>query len=245
MMHYVEGDNNLPIVFEIPIVSEVTNLQSSQVAPTDTHEASEVLASQPQVLPQSQEITPPPSPSKAPGLTRDLREGSGKSPLCLVRKRDLLHPFLASGVTWASISKPKERAKTTAAATSIPTPALAIFPTCLADVAPTVGEPFRLSVSSLPDLVKKFRQIKTKLQSPPISSEFPSFQHASQIFKDWMKKDFTASFSFKTLHNTEKFLVELYHTQLLSHVQYKSFLSFFENLRALRDQHQKAERAAD
>ncbi|KAM0975931.1 hypothetical protein EV1_018672 [Malus domestica] len=56
-----------------------------------------------------------------------------------------------------------------------------------------------------------------------------------------MKRDFTTSFSFKILHEAKKALIEIYKAQLLSNDQYESFLSFFKNLQALRDQHHKAE----
>ena len=72
------------------------------------------------------------------------------------------------------------------------------------------------SASALPELVKKFGQIKNKLQSPPSSSESHFLQDARQIFKDWMKRDFTASFSLKILYDAEKTLIELYKAQLLS-----------------------------
>ncbi|KAM1432595.1 hypothetical protein EV1_014570 [Malus domestica] len=98
---------------------------------------------------------------------------------------------------------------------------------------------------SLLDLVKKFGQIKTKLQSPSTPSESPFLQNARRIFKDWMKRDFTASFSLKILYDVENALIELYKAQLLSNAQYESFMSFFENLRASRDQHHKAERASN
>ncbi|KAM1750646.1 hypothetical protein ACFX11_008861 [Malus domestica] len=98
---------------------------------------------------------------------------------------------------------------------------------------------------SLSELVKKFRQIKTKLQSLSPSSESHLLQNACRIFKDWMKRDFTASFSLKILHDAEKALTELYNAHLLSKAQYESFLGFFENLRALRDQHEKAEWASN
>ncbi|KAB2602835.1 TMV resistance protein N-like [Pyrus ussuriensis x Pyrus communis] len=64
--------------------------------------------------------------------------------------------------------------------------------------------------------------------SPPTSSESHLFQNARQIFKDWTKRDFTVSF-----------------TQLMSKAQYESFFNFFENLRALRDQHHKAKWASN
>ena len=60
-----------------------------------------------------------------------------------------------------------------------------------------------------------------------------------------MKKDFTAAFILNILYDTKKALTELYKAQLLSKAQYESFMSFFENFWALRDQHHKAERASN
>ncbi|KAM1974794.1 hypothetical protein ACFX15_039642 [Malus domestica] len=108
MMHYVNDDSSspsptqefhqtigstfgYPIVLEIPVVSEVTNIPAFWAAPTDVFEASEVPASQPQVPLQVfvkgsgtvssplvshdspsqylEEVTPPPPPFKVPGST--------------------------------------------------------------------------------------------------------------------------------------------------------------------------------
>lgn len=153
---------------------------------------------------------------------------------------------MAFGVTGTPIPRPKKKAKTIAAAsipTSIPA-SIPYLPTEAASSAITEGAremPPTPPTSSLLDVVKKFKQIKTKLQSPSSASEFPLLVNARQIFKDWMKKDFTAFFSLNVLYDAEKALTELYKAQSLSKAQYEFFLNFFENLRALRDQHQKAE----
>lgn len=94
-------------------------------------------------------------------------------------------------------------------------------------------------------MVKKFGQIKSKPQSPPMIFESHFLQDAHRIFKDWMKRDFMVSFSLKILYDANKTLIELYRAQLLSKAQYESFMSFFKNLWALRDQHYKAERASN
>ncbi|KAM2774406.1 hypothetical protein COP1_019302 [Malus domestica] len=60
-----------------------------------------------------------------------------------------------------------------------------------------------------------------------------------------MQRDFTAFFSLKAHQEAKKALSELYKAQQMSKVQYESFLSFFENLKALRDQHLLAERQAN
>ena len=59
-----------------------------------------------------------------------------------------------------------------------------------------------------------------------------------------MQRDFSAFFSLKALQDVEKALTDLYQAQQMTKVQYESFISFFENLKALRDQHVKAERQA-
>lgn len=161
----------------------------------------------------------------------------------MVSKSDLPRPPLVSG---SSIPEPvSERAETTTTVT------FTLSPTLLVETSPTItvecatSMPSSSSAPSLPELMKKLGQIKSKLQSPPTSHELPLFQKACHLFKDWMKKDFIATFSLKVLHDVEKALVELHQAQLLSQTQYKSFLGFFENLRALRDQYQKAERVAN
>ncbi|KAM1525096.1 hypothetical protein ACFX10_009604 [Malus domestica] len=60
-----------------------------------------------------------------------------------------------------------------------------------------------------------------------------------------MKSNFTASFSLKVFYDAKKALTEIYKARLLSKAQYESFFSFFENLRALRDQHQREEWASN
>ncbi|KAB2603291.1 TMV resistance protein N-like [Pyrus ussuriensis x Pyrus communis] len=127
---------------------------------------------------------------------------------------DLPRLDLASRVTGTPIPRPKKKAKIAATFINMP---LTPLP------------------SSLPKLVKKFGQIKTKLQSFPPSVESFILHNARQIFKDWMKRDFTVSFSLKVLHDAEKALIELFKAQLL----------FFENPRTLRDQHQKVEQTSN
>ncbi|TQD72152.1 hypothetical protein C1H46_042316 [Malus baccata] len=91
-------------------------------------------------------------------------EGSNKSPLHLVRKRDLPHPPLVSGITGIFVPEHvKKEAKTTATTTFIPAPALAIFSTLLIGAAPTAttegvkDAPSASSASSLLEWVNKFR----------------------------------------------------------------------------------------
>ncbi|KAM1787569.1 hypothetical protein ACFX11_037950 [Malus domestica] len=186
MMHYVEDDNDLHaptptfgelIVPKIPVASEVTNHSQPQVSGT----ISPSPVGRDNLSQQSQEITPPHPLAKAPGLSQDPREGSGKSPPCLVHKGDLPHPSSIFEVTGAFIPSPEQRAKTTAETS--PTSALAFenLPILPSKVVPAVtiesvrDMPPASSITSLHDLVKKFGHIKNKLQSPPTFSKPPSF----------------------------------------------------------------------
>ncbi|KAB2612199.1 hypothetical protein D8674_041704 [Pyrus ussuriensis x Pyrus communis] len=156
MTHYVEDDSDSefhhtpvstfrePIVPEIPVISEVTNLQASQEAPTNVPEVFEVPTSQPQVSVEgsstvfpplastnnlaqlSEEVTPPLPHSKALGLTQPV----------------------------------SKQAKTSATATFIHAHVPSIPPTPLAEAALTVtveggrGAYSASSASSLPDLAQ-------------------------------------------------------------------------------------------
>ncbi|KAB2595725.1 TMV resistance protein N-like [Pyrus ussuriensis x Pyrus communis] len=203
-----------PIVPEIPVVLEVTSPEGSGIIPPP-----QVSENDP--LQPLKETTHPPPPSKASGSIQ----------------ADLPRPPLTSGVMGIPIPRPKKKTKVadvTSISTSESFPSLPIEAALSATAEgiggthpPLVSTP---SAASLPKLVKKFGQIKTKLQSSLSSSESPLLQNAHQIFKDWMKRDFTASFSLKILHDAEKALTELYKVQLLSKAQYESFLNFFENL---------------
>ncbi|KAB2595672.1 hypothetical protein D8674_031122 [Pyrus ussuriensis x Pyrus communis] len=148
----------------------------------------------------------------------------------IIPQASWVNPIDVPEASEVPVSQPQQSGEVTSPPPPSKASGLGKSPPCMVREAPST-----LSTSSLPNLVKKFGQIKTKLQSPSTSFESHSFQNARQIFKDWMKKDFTASFSLKTLHDAEKALIELYQAQLLSQAKYKSFLSFFENLRALRD----------
>ncbi|KAB2597484.1 hypothetical protein D8674_000404 [Pyrus ussuriensis x Pyrus communis] len=64
---------------------------------------------------------------------------------------------------------------------------------------------FILTMTSLPELVREFGQIKTKLRG----------------FNEWMQRDFIASFSLKALQEVKKALTKLYKAQQMSKVQYE------------------------
>ncbi|KAB2622774.1 hypothetical protein D8674_024956 [Pyrus ussuriensis x Pyrus communis] len=120
-------------------------------------------------------------------------KGSCKSLPRVLRKKDLPCPPLVFGTTGISVPEPaskQTKTSATATSTSASTTAPVILPAPLTETTPTVtvegakGAPSILPTSSLLDLVKKFGQIKTKLQSPPTSAESSLFQNARQIFKD-------------------------------------------------------------
>ncbi|KAB2618375.1 TMV resistance protein N-like [Pyrus ussuriensis x Pyrus communis] len=118
-----------------------------------------------------------------------------------------------------------ETPKNTVAATSLtfgPLPSISSKATSTAATSGGAGVmPLPLasipSMASLLELVREFGQIQTKLRSP----------------------------SLKGLQDVEKALTKLHQAQQLSKVQYESFLNFFDNLRALRDQHQQVERGSN
>lgn len=148
-------------------------------------------------------------------------EGSGKSPRPTTSKVVILRSSNAFGVTWIPIHWPKK----TAAATSF-----AFGASSSISIKATFGE-----AGVMPHPLASIPVMASLLRSPRHPSEPQNLQDQCRIFKKWMKNDFTASFSLKELQEAEKALTELCKAQQMSKVQYESFISFFENLRALRD----------
>ncbi|KAB2599039.1 hypothetical protein D8674_041197 [Pyrus ussuriensis x Pyrus communis] len=107
-------------------------------------------------------------------------------------------------------------AKTTASTPRASPPAKTASTVATSEGAGKVHSPLvPISVTtSLLELFKEFRQLNTRL-----------------------RKDFSASFSLKALYDVKKAIIELHKADQLSKVQYESFLSYFENLRTLMDQH--------
>ncbi|KAM1980108.1 hypothetical protein FF1_037425 [Malus domestica] len=98
--------------------------------------------------------------------------------------------------------------------------------------------------AKLPKLFEKFGQLETRLKSSKHSSPL-GFPEQKRVFQEYARKDFSASFSLKHLHDLEKVTSELFKAGQLSKTQHDSFFSFFENLRALRDQYKRVERQAN
>ncbi|TQD85549.1 hypothetical protein C1H46_028915 [Malus baccata] len=192
MLHFVE-DNIIPSTKDQPttfnfiwdahspwilVVSEVPSPRASQT----THRASLPASSEAVVkakvpIPQPQDssqatITHP--PSKALSSTQ---RGFRQTPHPLVRKAALPRPPLASGVMGIPIPRPKKKIKAaTSTLTFGPHPSIIskATPSTVATGSVRVLPPtltFISVMASPPELVKKFMQIKTKLQSPPYPSE--------------------------------------------------------------------------
>ncbi|KAM1421467.1 hypothetical protein ACFX2I_003724 [Malus domestica] len=265
MLHFVDEDINLPssiqppsvatcdepIVPEIPVTSEATILQvfACPIVTLDEPpsfpqgrtqgigEGSSVVFSSPV---SGRESSSQPGictfPCEAPGLIQQVLEEA--SPFHLVRKSKLPWPHLTIGI--AAISHPGiEKAGETKTAPSVGT-------TSLEETGvqnPSPASPFS-KTAKLPELFEEFGQLETRLKSSKHSS--PSgFPEQQRVFQEWARRDFSASFSLKALCDLEKVTNELFKAGQLSKTQHDSFLSFFENLRALRDQHKRAERQAN
>ncbi|XP_050122548.1 uncharacterized protein LOC126600070 isoform X3 [Malus sylvestris] len=193
--------------------------------------------SEPDGRPQSRPATTPHPPPKAQCPSQATSEGSGWSH----------RPSRATEVSGISIPWPQRVA---AAESFHPAPAEVthVDPAAPAfDYAGMTPSPLASlpATTSLPELVREFGQIMTKLRSTRRPSEPQHLQDQRRIFREWMQRDFSAFFSLKALQDAEIALTKLYQAQQMTKVQYESFVSFFENLRALRDQHVKAERQAN
>ncbi|KAM1207841.1 hypothetical protein ACFX2J_013571 [Malus domestica] len=193
--------------------------------------------SEPDGRPQSRPATTPHPPPKAQCPSQATSEGSGRSH----------RPSRATEVSGISIPWPQRVA---AAESFHPAPAEVthVDPAAPAfDYAGMTPSPLASlpATTSLPELVREFGQIMTKLRSTRRPSEPQHLQDQRRIFREWMQRDFSAFFSLKALQDAEIALTKLYQAQQMTKVQYESFVSFFENLRALRDQHVKAERQAN
>ncbi|KAM1610001.1 hypothetical protein FF1_022096 [Malus domestica] len=55
------------------------------------------------------------------------------------------------------------------------------------------------AIALLTEIIKEFGQIRTKLRSPMCHSKSQHIQDQRKIFREWMQRDFSASFSLKAL----------------------------------------------
>ncbi|KAM1636509.1 hypothetical protein ACFX14_014457 [Malus domestica] len=99
--------------------------------------------------------------------------------------------------------------------------------------------------AKLPRLFEALGRLETRLKSSRQSSATPISSEQKRVLHEWARKDFTSSFSLRALCDLEKIITESFKTGRLSKSQHDSFLSFFENLRALREQYQRADRQAN
>ncbi|XP_018502252.1 uncharacterized protein LOC108867029 [Pyrus x bretschneideri] len=192
--------------------------------------------SKPEGRPQARPAAATYHPPKAQGLSQASSDGLGRS-----RRLPQASGVLGIPIPWpqnVAVAEsfpviPADVAHAAPAAPAFDGPG--VMPSPLASLSAT---------TSLPELVREFGQIVTKLRSTRRPSEPQHLQDQRRIFREWMQRDFSAFFSLKALQDAEIALTKLYQAHQMTKVQYESFLSFFENLRALRDQHLKAERQA-
>ncbi|KAM1409052.1 hypothetical protein ACFX2I_009493 [Malus domestica] len=148
-----------------------------------------------------------------------------------MRKVVLHQPCKASGVTGILIPRPRKVATATSTSESLPSISTEADSTVAASGRAAVILPPLASIpamASLPELVREFGQIKTRLRSPMSLFEPQNLQDQHRVFNEWMQRDFTAFFSLKALQEAENALTKLYKAQQMSKWQYESFISFFE-----------------
>lgn len=121
----------------------------------------------------------------------------------------LTRPSRAFGVIGISFPRPRK-----AAATEAPSSISAKATTTVAASKGTSVMPYPLAfiptTTSLPELVREFEQIQTKLRSPRCLSKPQNLQDQRRVFREWMEKDFTAFFSFKAFQGAERDFTNLY-----------------------------------
>ncbi|TQE14359.1 hypothetical protein C1H46_000278 [Malus baccata] len=173
---------------------------------------------------------------ETPGLSQQAPKETSPPPLARKSKRP--HPHSSSG--------------------GIDTSPFGVEQTKQAEIAPSIGivsskgtvtpDPTSFPSSDpakLPKLFEALGRLETRLKSSGQHSATSMSSEQQRIFQEWAKKEFTASFSLKVLCDLEKVITEFFKTGRLSKPQHDSFLSFFENLRALREQYQRADRQAN
>ncbi|KAB2622608.1 TMV resistance protein N-like [Pyrus ussuriensis x Pyrus communis] len=143
-------------------------------------------------------------------------EGWGQSPPPVMRKADLLRFPKACKVTGIPIPRPRKKTKNVATH---------VFTSS----GPTTSLPTEASSSAAASK-------SAGVMPPPLLTSISATASLPEL---------VCEFSLKALQDVEKALTELYQAEQMSKVQFKAFISFFENLRALRDQHQRVERKSN
>nr|XP_028964104.1 uncharacterized protein LOC114826993 isoform X2 [Malus domestica] len=266
MLHFVDEDSNLPspvyeppptivvsdnepIVPEIPVASEVAisrvfacptvdkplsplqdQTQGTGTGSGAAHHSpagGEEFSRQPGISPL---------PGETPGLSQQApRETSLPHLVC---KSKCSHPHSSSGGTVIPPSGIEQIGQAEIA------PSMGIPPLEKAAVQdpPPSASP---NPAKMPRLFEALGRLETRLKSSKHSSTTPISSEQQRVLQEWAKKDFTASFNLKALCDFEKIITESFKAGRLSKPQHDSFLSFFENLRALREQYQRADRQAN
>ncbi|KAM2084315.1 hypothetical protein ACFX1R_022163 [Malus domestica] len=264
MLHFADEDDPLPssvyepppllvvsdkepIVPEIPVTSDAAISQAFACPIVD--EPSSPPPDQIQDAGIGSGAAPPaggeepsfqPRVSTFSGETPELSQQASKetSPPPLARKSKRPHPHSSSGGIGTSLSGVEQTKQAEI------TPSIGIVSS-----ERTIGldpPPFSSSdPAKLPKLFEALGRLETRLKSSTQPSATSMSLEQKQIFQEWAKKEFTASFSLKALCDLEKVITKFFKTGRLSKPQHDSFLSFFENLRALREQYQRADRQAN
>ncbi|KAM1977743.1 hypothetical protein FF1_014284 [Malus domestica] len=266
MLHFVDEDSNLPspvyepppsivvsdnepIVPEIPVASEVAisrvfacpTVDKPLSPPQDQTQGTGTGSGAAHHSPAGgEESSRQPGISHLPGETPGLSQQAPRKtlPPHLVRKSKRSHPHSSSGGT-ATPPSGIEQIRQAELAPSMGIPSLE-------EVAvqdpPSFAPP---SPAKLPILFETLGRLETRLKSSKQSSATPFSSEQKRVLQEWARKDFTASFSLKALCDFERIITESFKTGRLSKSQHDFFLSFFENLRALREQYQRADRQAN
>ncbi|KAM1307466.1 hypothetical protein ACFX2H_009713 [Malus domestica] len=231
----VASDAAISQAFARPIVDEPSFPPQDQTQDAGTGSGAALSPSA-----GGEEPSPQPRVSTFSGETLGLSQQASKetSPPLLARKSKRPHPHSSSG--------------------GIGTSPFGVEQTKQAEIAPSIGivssegtitpdpPPFPSSdPAKLPKLFEALGRLETRLKSSTQPSATSMSSEQQQIFQEWAKKEFTASFSLKALCDLEKVITEFFKTGRLSKPQHDSFLSFFENLRAMREQYQRADRQAN
>ncbi|KAM2917187.1 hypothetical protein FF1_046022 [Malus domestica] len=265
ILHFVDEDDTLPSSGYEPLSSSVA-LDKEPIVP-EIPVASNTTISQALTR---QLVNEPPSPQDQPqdvgtgsgttlpsvaggeksslrqGVSAFSRETSGLSQRASPKETSLppmarnprcFQPPSSSGDVDTSLSRDELIEQTEIARSiGIISPEETVMP----DPSPSSSDP-----AKLPKLFEALGRLETRLKSSKQASTKSMSSEQQQIFQTWAKKEFTASFSLKALCDLERVITEFFKNDRLSKPQYDSFLSFFENLRALREQHQRADRLAN
>ncbi|KAM1974002.1 hypothetical protein EV1_020039 [Malus domestica] len=124
----------------------------------------------------------------------------------------LTQPWRTSGISRIPIPQPRKSdvAKSSHSISVDAATAVAAFGGAVVMLHPLVSFP---ATASLPEQVREFEQIWTKLKSPKRPFEPQHLQDQRMVFREWMQRDFSASFSLNALQDAEKALTDLYQAQ--------------------------------